>query len=112
MVNTIVDEKIEGTAEAWENGTLGQSNQHAKPSPSIDETALNDGLDLQLISLRLQKTLIEDLKLIAKTHGLGYQPLMRQVLTRFVDAEKKMLLAEKVREMALLEEATIQKKRA
>lgn len=88
-MNTNKHEKIEGTIEAWENGLLGQSKENAKPAPKLDETFLNDSLGLQLISLRLQKTLIEDLKLIAKTHGLGYQPLMRQILTRFVDAEKK-----------------------
>ena len=45
-----------------------------------------------MISIRLQKSLIEDFKLLADLHGLGYQPLMRQILTRFADSEKKRLL--------------------
>ncbi len=77
--------KIENTAEAWESGLLGQSKEHAKTAPKIDETLLNDSLGLQLISLRLQKTLIEDLKLIAKTHGLGYQTMIRKILTEYVN---------------------------
>ncbi len=49
-------------------------------------------LELQPISIRLQKSLIEDYKLIAKLIGTGYQPLMRQVLTRFAEAEKKGII--------------------
>lgn len=105
-------EKIESTAEAWESGLLGQSEEHARLATKVNEALLNESLDLQPISLRLQKSLIEDLKLIAKTHGLGYQPLIRQLLTRFVDAEKKSILAEKVKEMELLAETMTSKKRA
>ncbi len=42
----------------------------------------------------LQKSLIEDLKHIATLNGIGYQPLIRQILTRFADAEKKRILRE------------------
>ncbi len=92
--------KIENTAETWENGLLGQSEEHVKVAGRIDEGLINDALGLQLISIRLQKTLIDDLKLIAKMHGLGYQPLVRQILTRFADAEKRLLLADKAVESA------------
>jgi len=54
--------------------------------------ALDDALELQLISVRLQKSLIDGLKLIAKANGIGYQPLMRQVLNRFVDSELRRLV--------------------
>ena len=43
--------------------------------------------------------LIEDFKMIAALHGLGYQPLMRQTLRRFADAEKKRLLQEAYKNM-------------
>jgi hypothetical protein len=36
-----------------------------------------------MISIRLQKDLIKELKFIAKFHGIGYQPLIRDVLGRF-----------------------------
>jgi predicted DNA binding CopG/RHH family protein len=46
-------------------------------------------LGLQSISIRLQKELIEDLKLLAKEMGIGYQPYIRQLLTQHVREKKK-----------------------
>jgi len=43
--------------------------------------------ELQMISIRLQKALISELKFIADYRGIGYQPLMRDVLRRFTRAE-------------------------
>jgi hypothetical protein len=37
------------------------------------------------------------LKFIAKAHGIGYQPLMRDVLARFVAGEKKAIMQEVVK---------------
>lgn len=86
MTNMIVD-----NSEAWENGSLGRDENFVKVATDITEESVDDALGLQLISIRLQKSLIEDLKWIAKLNGIGYQPLIRQVLTRFVNAEKKLL---------------------
>ena len=44
---------------------------------------------MQPISIRLPQSLIETFKLLGQEHGLGYQPLMRRVLTRFAEAEMK-----------------------
>lgn len=55
-------------------------------------------LALQAISIRLPKALIQDLKDIAQLNGLGYQPLIKQILNRFVDAEKRMLANEAIQE--------------
>ena len=85
-------EKIESTADAWETGQLGQDEAFVEVSKDIDQKMIDESLDLQMISIRLQKSLIEDLKMIAKLNGLGYQPLARQILTRFVEGEKKQLL--------------------
>jgi len=42
-----------------------------------------------LAAIRLgSETLLDDLKDLARIHGLGYQPLMKQILTQFVEAEK------------------------
>ncbi|MEA3277783.1 MAG: hypothetical protein U9Q81_21385 [Pseudomonadota bacterium] len=59
-----------------------------------NEAAIDTALELQPISIRLQKSLIEDFKLIAQLSGLGYRPLMRQVLARFADCEKTRILRE------------------
>ena len=51
---------------------------------------------MHLLSFRIQKSLITKLKNIAKEEGIGYQPLMRQVLTRYVrEHEAKNTVKEK-----------------
>jgi len=86
--------KIEGTPEAWEDGQLGRDEAHAKIAPKELAQQIDDGLGLQMISIRLQKELIEDYKKIAEFHGVGYQPLMRDALKRFADAEFKKIAIE------------------
>lgn len=88
MAKTKQIEKIEGTEEAWEEGKLGNDAASARPS-SVPERAIDEALGLQMISIRLPKRMIDDLKAIAKMHGMGYQPLIREQLTRFVDCEMK-----------------------
>jgi predicted DNA binding CopG/RHH family protein len=82
-------EKIEGTVEAWESGQLGRDVQYAKLDDSLSIKDLEDALELKLISIRLKKSLISDLKLIADIEGMGYQPLIKQLLERFVIGEFK-----------------------
>jgi uncharacterized protein (DUF4415 family) len=97
-----MSKRIEGTPEAWEDGSLGREEEYVRVSRNVDEAALNDAAGLQPISIRLQKSLIEDFKMIADINGIGYQPLIRQVLKRFADAEKKRILREKSAEMRSL----------
>lgn len=77
---------------AWDNGELGQDEKFVKKVDHEEEIKLEDALGLQMISIRLQKQLIEDLKFIATAHGVGYQPLMRDILNRFVVSEKKQII--------------------
>jgi predicted DNA binding CopG/RHH family protein len=76
--------KIHDDSEDWESGKLGQSEEFAAPAPAQIQAAIDDDLGLQPITLRLQKTLVEDLKVMAKENGLGYQPFVRQLLTQYV----------------------------
>ena len=55
------------------------------------EEAINQSARLRPISIRMEEELITDLKTIAEHHNLGYQPLIRQLLKRFVVSEKKIL---------------------
>ena len=92
--------KIPTSDEAWdENGQLGRDEEHVKRSEEDIEPQIDKALELQLISIRLQKSLIEDFKYIATLNGIGYQPLMRQILKRFVDGEKKRILRERIHEL-------------
>lgn len=76
--------KIESTDEAWESGALGADESHVRAAPADLEASIDASLGLQSISIRLPKQLIEAYKLIAAHHGVGYQPLMRDILQRFV----------------------------
>jgi predicted DNA binding CopG/RHH family protein len=85
-------DKTTTAAEEWETGKFGQDEAHVKKSDASSEKDLDKALGLKLISIRLPKELIDDLKLVAKLNGIGYQPLIRQLLKRFVIAEKKRAL--------------------
>ncbi|HEX4843142.1 MAG TPA: hypothetical protein VFV57_05680 [Limnobacter sp.] len=82
--------------DQWDSRALGASLEHARVPIEHDKVAkaIDDGLELQMISIRLPKKLIEEFKLIAHVHGLGYQPLMRIALSRFAECEIKQILTE------------------
>lgn len=84
--------KINSTDEAWDSGALGTDESHVRVAPAELEAAIDASLGLQAISIRLPKDLIEAYKLIAAHHGLGYQPLMRDILQRFVPEGLKEVL--------------------
>lgn len=89
--------KIPDTEEAWDTGTLGRDEAFVAliADQDAEKLLINESLELQPISIRLQKSLIDDFKMIAEMNGgIGYQTLMRQVLKRFADCEIKRLLRE------------------
>ena len=79
---------IEGTAEAWESGALGRSDAHARRTSADVAQQIDDALGLQAISIRLPKATIETYKNLAQIHGVGYQPLMRDAICRWAEAEQ------------------------
>lgn len=88
------ENRIASTDEAWESGTLGASMEHAKPVAIELDQAIDASLGMQSISIRLPKQLIDAYKLIAAHHGVGYQPLMRDILQRFVPDGLKEVMAD------------------
>lgn len=83
---------ILGTTEAWENGALGMSDEHVRKTSNETKQKIDETLGLQAISIRLPKATIETYKNLAKMHGVGYQPLMRDAICRWADSELKQLL--------------------
>ena len=83
-------------ATQWESRELGSDPQFARSTsvPASFHELLNKSNNMQMISIRLPKDLIDDLKNISKAQKMGYQALMREVLKRFVDAEKKVMYRE------------------
>lgn len=80
----------------WESGSLGTSIEHAKRAADDHESTVDDALGLQMISIRLPKELINDLKYLATREGIGYQPLMRRVLLRYASYEFKNIAQEEL----------------
>jgi hypothetical protein len=66
--------------EKWESRELGADALHAKPINSESELEMDEAMGLQVISVRLPKLLIAQLKSLASEKGLGYQPYLRMVL--------------------------------
>lgn len=91
---SMATDRFHESVEAWEEGKLGKDKKFAEKADVALEQSLDDAIGMQMISIRLQRKLIESLKIVAKHHGIGYQPLIRQLLTRFVMAEFKNMLNE------------------
>lgn len=89
---------IEDTPEAWDERKLGADEDFVGVAPEID-AKIDTALGMQAISIRMPQDLLASLKALAQLHGIGYQPLIRQVLIRWVDGEVKHMLIQKVDEM-------------
>ncbi|MDR6398145.1 MULTISPECIES: BrnA antitoxin family protein [Herbaspirillum] len=85
--------KIKGSVENWESGALGRDARYVKRASAELEREIDEAQGMQAISIRLDRDLIETFKQIARIHNIGYQPLMREALRRFADAEIKAILS-------------------
>lgn len=83
-------EALSADHEQWDNhvGTV----EHTQFVSDEEQKEIDEGIGLQMISLRLGKTLIEQFKELAKLEGIGYQPLMRQVLTAYAKQNEDDLI--------------------
>jgi len=81
--------------DTFDYDTIGTDEQFVSVAPDM-ENAIDEALGLQPISIRLQKNLLDNLKALAQLNGIGYQPLVRQILTRWVDSELKNILRERL----------------
>ena len=73
--------------DPWETGELGNDERYVRRASATEEARIEAALGLRMISIRLPERLIEQLKLIAVHRGIGYQPMMRDVLSRFARGE-------------------------
>lgn len=85
--------KILGSDDAWESKKLGYDEKHVKVADQNLSKAVDESLGLQMISIRLNKDLIDAFKVMGQFHGIGYQPLMRDALQRFADSEMKAIVS-------------------
>ena len=89
---------ISASDEAWESGELGNDPEFAKVFEGDIQPRIDEAMAMQPISIRLPTSLVEAFKLLGQVHGLGYQPLMRRALTRFAEAEMKLVVRDLVTE--------------
>lgn len=94
-------EIINRTQDAWESGRLGRDKKYAVAASKEHGDEIDDALGLQMISIRLDKELIDAFKLLGAKYQMGYQPLMREALKRFVDGELKMVALEVLEKQSL-----------
>ena len=92
---------IPASDEAWDDEILGADAGSMKVADKEMESAVDDASGTQLISIRMQKSMIDSFKAIAGANkGIGYQTLMKQILQRFIEGEMKRVWNEHIAEQA------------
>lgn len=90
-------QSIPATDEAWDERMLGNDEAFVEVADKALSDAVNEAAGTQLISMRISKVMIDELKAIAaRNGGMGYQTLMKQIMQRFIDGEKRLLWNEYV----------------
>ena len=79
--------------EQWDSRELGADENFVEvvELDASQQKAIDEAVGLQMISIRLPKSLIDDFKFLGDVHNLKYQTLMRQSLARFAEYEMKTL---------------------
>jgi hypothetical protein len=75
----------------WDNGALGDNARYVRVIPKDEGKRIEDAMGLQMISMRLPKSLIETLKILALKEGgmPEYQPYVRRVLIDHVKNKQR-----------------------
>ena len=93
-------DQILADADDWgPNSELGNSEEHVEAASEIARAEVDAALGMRMISIRLGRILLRDLKAIAEFHGIGYQPMIRDLLGRFVRSEIHGILRQKLAEV-------------
>jgi predicted DNA binding CopG/RHH family protein len=96
---------IPAIVETWDDEGLGADLESMKVVDKTTAEALDDAAGTQLISIRMNKSMVDAFKVIASANkGIGYQTLMKQILQRFIEGEMKRVWSEHL--AGLAQEAT------
>jgi uncharacterized protein (DUF4415 family) len=68
----------------WDNRELGTDERFVRVSSQGTDDRLDEGLGLQMVSMRLPKEAVDKFKGLAREQGLGYQPFIRQILMNYL----------------------------
>ena len=86
MANSVVAKRKDKPADDDRLDVTDPSRWRA--STPEEDAELDYKLGLTMVSIRLQKDVVEKLKLLATDKGLKYQPFVRMVLTQYVKGQK------------------------
>lgn len=75
----------------WETGKLGRDEKFVKKAPKKISKEIDAALNLQAISIRLEKGLIDKYKEKAELLGIGYQTLIKNTLKQAIFSKKSLL---------------------
>jgi len=88
---------IPASEKAWEERVLGADENYVAVADETVEQSVERAMGTRLISIRMEQSMIDALKFIAsKNGGIGYQTMIKQILTRFIEEERKQLWNEEV----------------
>jgi predicted DNA binding CopG/RHH family protein len=79
-----IDDDLLKESDAWEDD---KKTFRSRPAPQSVNEAIDRSLGLQMISIRLPASVINELKKKASSQGIGYQPYVRQLLTNHVNQQ-------------------------
>lgn len=85
-------ESVTTSVEEWESRASGADEKYVKRVSEELAQQINAATGMKMISIRLDESLIESFKAIGDFHGIGYQPLMRDALKRFANAELRAIV--------------------
>lgn len=77
--------EITNPEDLWDKRFLGCNISFVGLAPESDDSKVDSALDICSVSIRVQNSLIEELKVIAQSKKINYYFLIRQVLQQFVD---------------------------
>ncbi len=62
--------------------------KYSQPAPADLEKEIDDAMNIEPVTVRLDKRLVADLKNLAKADKLAFSALLRNVLTEYRDRRK------------------------
>jgi len=84
--------KIKQSTRNLKKAVSRRDTKQAEAVSKESAVDIEESVTLQAMSIRVDHELIETFKQIAHIHHMAYQPLMREALRRFADAQMKSIL--------------------
>jgi hypothetical protein len=77
--------KILGTQEAWESGQLGADEKYVRTASVMVNEELDTMLGLEVVTIRMEKHVVDAFRLLAIKKRVHYQSLIRYALQRYFE---------------------------